>query len=45
MLSMLGSLVLGTAGIYMLIRGKKTANPSLMVWGGVLIVLSYWLFS
>ena len=38
------SFVVGIAGGYMLVRGKKTQNISLMVWGGVLIVASYWLF-
>lgn len=39
------SFIVGTAGIYMLIRGKKKADTKLMVWGGVLIVASYFLFA
>ncbi len=44
MFKILGSFVMGTIGMYMLYRGKKTQNVSMMVWGGVLIVLSYFLF-
>lgn len=43
-LKTLASFIMGVIGFYMLIRGKKTANPNMMVWGGVLLVLSYWLF-
>jgi len=42
---LLGSLVVGTVGLFMLLRGKKTADTRLMVWGGVLMLLSYLLFS
>ncbi len=41
---MLASFVLGVVGLYMLLRGKKTAQPGLMVAGGALLVLSYVLF-
>lgn len=37
------SVILGTLGIFFLIRGKKTMNPGLMVTGGVLILASYFL--
>ena len=26
-------------------RGKKTMQPKMILWGGILIVLSYWIFS
>ncbi len=39
------SFAMGTIGTYMLVRGKKIQNPKMMIWGGVLIVLSYFLFS
>jgi hypothetical protein len=39
------SLIMGTMGTYMLYRGKKIMEPKMMLWGGVLIVLSYFLFS
>ena len=39
------SILMGTIGAYMLYRGKKTMEPKMMIWGGVLIVLSYFLFS
>jgi len=39
------SLIMGTIGTYMLYRGKKIMEPKMMLWGGVLIVLSYFLFS
>jgi hypothetical protein len=44
-MKLLGSLVLGSLGLFFLLRGKKTMNPGLMVTGGVLLVLSYILFS
>lgn len=39
------SFAMGTIGGYLLYRGKKIQNPKMMLWGGVLIVLSYFLFS
>jgi hypothetical protein len=39
------SLAMGTIGVYLLYRGKKTMEPKLMLWGGALILLSYLLFS
>jgi hypothetical protein len=39
------SFIMGTIGTYLLYRGKKTQEPKMMLWGGVLIVLSYLLFS
>lgn len=43
-MKLIASCVMGSVGFFMLLRGKKIANPSMMVWGGVLMVLSYWLF-
>jgi hypothetical protein len=45
MFKTLGSLVVGLIGGYLLYRGKKTQSPKMMLWGAVLIVLSYYLFS
>jgi L,D-peptidoglycan transpeptidase YkuD (ErfK/YbiS/YcfS/YnhG family) len=45
LIKMVFSCIIGTAGAYMLYRGKKTSTPRLMVIGGVLLVLSYILFS
>ncbi len=39
------SFIMGTIGAYMMYRGKKIQNVKMIVWGGVLIVLSYFLFS
>jgi hypothetical protein len=39
------SFILGTIGAYLMYRGKKIQNVKMIVWGGVLIVLSYFLFS
>jgi len=39
------SFLLGTVGAWMMWRGKKIMNTRMIVWGGVLIVLSYWMFS
>jgi thiol:disulfide interchange protein len=39
------SFLMGTIGAWMMWRGKKTMQPKMILWGGVLIVLSYWLFS
>jgi hypothetical protein len=44
MLKMLVSFLMGTIGIFMLLRGKKIENPRMMVIGGVLLLLSYVLF-
>jgi hypothetical protein len=44
MISMIVSLILGLLGGFFLLRGKKTQNVSMMLVGGLLIVLSYWLF-
>jgi hypothetical protein len=43
-LSTIGSFGVGTWGFYLLIRGKKTADPKKMILGGALMVASYWLF-
>ncbi len=43
-MSLVLSLVLGTLGLFFLLRGKKTMNPGMMIVGGVLLVLSYVLF-
>jgi hypothetical protein len=40
----LGSFIVGMVGLFMLIRGKKTQNTGLMIWGAVLLLLSYLLF-
>ncbi len=39
------SFIMGTIGTYMLIRGKKIQQPKMMLWGAVLLVLSYFLFA
>jgi hypothetical protein len=39
------SSIMGTIGAYFLYRGKKIQEPKMMLWGAVLIVLSYFLFS
>jgi len=41
---LLGSFIVGTVGLYFLYRGKKTQNPGFMLWGGILLVLSYLVF-
>jgi len=43
-MSLVISLVLGTLGLFFLLRGKKTMNPGMMIVGGILLVLSYVLF-
>jgi hypothetical protein len=40
----LGSLIVGTVGLFMLIRGRKIQSTRLMIWGAVLLLLSYLLF-
>jgi len=40
-MSLVFSCVLGSLGIFFLIRGKKTMNSGMMIAGGILIVLSY----
>ncbi len=45
LLETVASFIVGTVGTFMLIRGKKKSDPKLMVWGGILIVASYFLFS
>jgi hypothetical protein len=45
LLETVASFIVGTIGTFMLIRGKKKADTKLMIWGGVLIVASYFLFS
>lgn len=40
---LLVSFVVGTVGFYMLIRGKKTAEPVWMVLGGALMITAYWI--
>jgi hypothetical protein len=42
---MIASLVVGTLGLYFLIRGKKTQDPAKMILGAALLVASYWVFS
>jgi hypothetical protein len=39
------SSIMGLVGSYLLYRGKKIEEPKLMLWGAVLIILSYYLFS
>ncbi|HVM33362.1 MAG TPA: hypothetical protein VMU88_09535 [bacterium] len=39
------SILMGTIGAYLMYRGKKIQQPKMILWGGVLIVLSYFLFS
>ena len=39
------SILMGTIGGYLMYRGKKIQEPKMIIWGGVLIVLSYFLFS
>jgi hypothetical protein len=39
------SILMGTIGAYLMYRGKKIQEPKMIIWGGVLIVLSYFLFS
>ena len=41
----IASFIMGTFGTWMLWRGKKKMDTKMMIWGGVLIVLSYFLFS
>lgn len=42
---MIASTLMGTIGGYLMYRGKKIQEPKMILWGGVLIVLSYFLFS
>lgn len=44
-LETIASFIMGTVGMYLLYRGKKIQEPKLMLWGAVLIVLSYFAFS
>ena len=44
-LEFVASSLMGAVGGYLLYRGKKIEEPKLMLWGAVLIVLSYYLFS
>jgi hypothetical protein len=44
-LEFVASSLMGVVGGYLLYRGKKIQEPKLMLWGAVLIVLSYYLFS
>ena len=44
-LEFVASSLMGLVGGYLLYRGKKIQEPKLMLWGAVLIVLSYYLFS
>lgn len=41
---LLGSFIVGTVGLFMMIRGKKTQNTRLMILGAVLLLLSYLIF-
>jgi hypothetical protein len=45
MFKILISLVLGILGPWMMWRGKKTMNTKLIIWGAVLLVASYMVFS
>ena len=45
MLKFAVSAILGTLGAYFMYRGKKIQNVNMIIWGGVMIVLSYFLFS
>ena len=39
-----GSLVLGIAGMYCLLKGKENQSLSAMLWGGALILVSLFFF-
>jgi hypothetical protein len=39
------SFIMGTIGAYLMYRGKRIQEPKMILWGGVLIVLSYLLFA
>jgi len=39
------SFIMGIVGAYLMYRGKKIQEPKMIIWGGVLIVLSYFVFS
>lgn len=45
MFNILAGFTVGIFGGYFMYRGKKTQNVKMMVWGGVLVVLSYYAFS
>ena len=45
MLKFAVSAIMGTLGAYFMYRGKKIQNTRMIIWGGVMIVLSYFLFS
>jgi predicted tellurium resistance membrane protein TerC len=44
-LEMAASFIMGTIGFYMMLRGKKIQDHKMIIWGGVIMVLSYLLFS
>lgn len=44
-LKILASCLMSFLGVYFMWRGKKIQNVQMIVWGGVLIVLSYFIFS
>jgi hypothetical protein len=41
---LMGSLFVGLLGSTFLYQGKKHQSVKMMLWGGVLIILSYFLF-
>ena len=45
MFSFLASTVVGLLGGYFMYRGKKTQNVKMILWGAVMVVASYFLFS
>jgi hypothetical protein len=45
MVKILVSIILGILGPWMMWRGKKLMDVKLIVWGGILIILSYFIFS
>ncbi len=45
MFKILVSLVLGILGPWMMWRGKKNMDTKMIIWGAVLLVASYFIFS
>ncbi len=45
MAKILISLVLGILGPWMMWRGKKTMDTKMIIWGALLLVASYFIFS
>ncbi len=42
---LLGSLIVGSVGVYFLVRGKKIGDSRMILGGAVLVILSYFLFA